>query len=231
MFGNILGSFNPLASIIGTALGGPLGAVLAQALQQVVSQVVQEIIQKAGEQLGLPQQFIDMAQGAAAGSLGDTQGATRNLQEAVSGFVGATGATGAAAGALQREATNVVDNFVQNEVGRITRAAGDRASAARGGGGEAGAAAPSGIQGGSGSVLMRIAQALGEMMDNKTNQMADKADKLGSFGSVDGKNMAQYNKLSSEMSALSQELKIIGEALNNTLKGIGDASSALARRQ
>lgn len=223
MFGNILGSFNPVASLLGTALGGPLGAMIAQALQQVVSQVVQEIIQKAGEQLGLPQQFIDMAQGAAAGSLGDTQGATRNLQEAIQGFVGATGATGAAAGALQRETTDLVNNFINEQATNLARSAGQENSEARG----AGTSATQGR----GSILMRIAQALGAAMDNKVDAMAAKATELENLGEITGKNMSTYNKTSAEMSALGQELKIVSEALNNTLKSIGDASSALARKQ
>jgi hypothetical protein len=230
MFG-IGNVFNP-ATIFGTMLGGPLGAILAQALQQVVSQVVQEIIQKAGQQLGLPQQFIDMAQGAAAGSLGDTQGATRNLQEAISGFVGATGATGAAAGQANRETTDILQNFVDQQVREITQRAGGQQSAAAGGAGGAGSAgqATAGT-GGARSVLMQIAMALGKVMDDRVDQMGAKARELEGMGKVDGDNMSTYNARSAEMSALGQELKIIGEALNNTLKAIGDASSALARRQ
>lgn len=219
----LTGAFNPM-TLLGTAMGGPIGAIIAQALQQVVSQVVQQIIQQAGQQLGLPQQFIDMAQGAAAGSLGDAQGATRNLQEAISGFVGATGATGAAAGNLEREATSTVQNFIDEQAANMARAVGEEASEARGGGNSAASAR-------GGSVLMKIALALGKAMDNKVDQMAAKATELESMGEITGKNTSKYNALSAEMSALGQELKIVGEALNNTLKAIGDASSALARRQ
>jgi hypothetical protein len=222
MFG-IGNVFNP-ATIFGSMLGGPLGAIIAQALQQVVSQVVQEIIQKAGEQLGLPQQFIDMAQGAAAGAMGDAQGATRNLQEAIQGFVAATGATGAAAGNLQREATDSVQSFIDQQAAEMARAVGQEASESNGSGGGSAVNAK-------GSVLMRIAMALGRAMDNKVDQMGAKATELESMGEITGKNTSKYNALSAEMSALGQELKIVGEALNNTLKAIGDASSALARRQ
>ncbi len=221
MFG-IGNVFNP-ATIFGTMMGGPIGAILAQALQQVVSQVVQEIIQKAGEQLGLPQQFIDMAQGAAAGGLGDSQGAARNLQEAISGFVGATGATGAAAGALEREAGNSVQNFIDEQAATMARNVGREASESSGSGTSATKAR--------GSVLMKIALALGRAMDNKVDQMANKATELESMGEITGKNTSKYNAASAEMSALGQELKIVGEALNNTLKSIGDASSSLARKQ
>lgn len=221
MFG-IGNVFNP-ATIFGSMLGGPIGAIVAQALQQVVSQVVQEIIQKAGEQLGLPQQFIDMAQGAAAGSLGDSQGATRNLQEAISGFVGATGATGAAAGTLQREATSTVQEFINQQASDLARAAADEGAETSG--------RTAGTGGKGGSVLMRIALALGSAMDKKVDQMAANADKLESMGEIDGKNTSQYQALSAEMNALGQELKIVGEALNNTLKSIGEASSSLARKQ
>lgn len=218
----LTGAFNPM-TLLGTAMGGPIGAIIAQALQQVVSQVVQQIIQQAGQQLGLPQQFIDMAQGAAAGSLGDAQGAARNLQEAISGFVGATGATGAAAGNLQREATNTVQNFIDEQAANMARAVGQEASESTGAG--------TSQTNAKGSVLMKIALALGKAMDNKVDQMAAKATELESMGEITGKNTSKYNAASAEMSALGQELKIVGEALNNTLKAIGDASSALARRQ
>ncbi|PZN94082.1 MAG: hypothetical protein DCF31_10570 [Alphaproteobacteria bacterium] len=225
MLGNILGSFNPVTAMIGTALGGPLGAIIAQAMQQVVSQVVQEIIQKAGEQLGLPQQFIDMAQGAAAGSLGDTQGATRNLQEAISGLSDAFQLNGSAAGNFQRQAADTVQNFIDEQASRAARAASDE-------GAENSGRKSAGVGGArGGSVLMQIALALGQAMDNKIDQMAANAQELGAMGEIDGKNTSQYQELSAEMNALSQEVKIIGEALNNTLKGIGEASSALARRQ
>lgn len=226
----LTGAFNPM-TLMGAAMGGPIGAIIAQALQQVVSQVVQQIIQQAGQQLGLPQQFIDMAQGAAAGSLGDTQGATRNLQEAISGFAGATGATGAQAGAVERETNDFAQQFINDAVDRITQEAGETAANASGGkgvGASGGAAAGKG-----GSVLMRIALAIGEAMDNKVDKMAENADKMKDLDPKGGskEEMSQYNSLSAEMNALGQELKIVSEALNNTLKSIGEASSSLARKQ
>jgi hypothetical protein len=86
---------------------------------------------------------------------------------------------------------------------------------------------------------MRIAQALGEMMDNKMNAMASKGEELGSLGkndsmkkdgSFNAEGQSQYGKVSGEMQALGQELSILSQALSNTLKSIGEGSSTLARK-
>lgn len=224
------GGFNPMsvlnpATLLGTALGGPLGAIIAQALQQVVSQVVQEIIQKAGDQLGVPQPFIDAAQGAFAQSIGDTAGGASNLQEAIGGLSSALGQTGAQAGDFQRQATDATSTFVDDMVRQINQNVNDEANERNGNGVSGG----KGVKGG--SVLMKIALAIGSALDNKVDRMADIADELGSMGEVKGDEQSRYQELSAEMNALGQEMKIVAEALNNTLKSIGEASSALARKQ
>lgn len=225
----LTGAFNPM-TLLGTAMGGPIGAIIAQALQQVVSQVVQEIIQKAGDQLGLPQSFIDIAQGAAAGSLGDTQGATRNLQEAIGGFANATGATGAQNGQVQREASDFANQFIQNQVDKIVQNSANDASSARGGSGTGNnGARPAAAKGG--SVLMQIALNIGEAMDKKVDRMADISSQMSELDpKKGGDEFSQYNTLSAEMTALGQELKIVSGALDNALKSLGDAASKLAGR-
>lgn len=224
------GGFNPLsvvnpATLLGSALGGPIGAIVMQAIQQVVSTVVQDVIQKAGEQLGLPQSAIDLAQGAFASSVGDYAGAQRNAQEAIGGLSDAIGLSGADAGNFQRDVSNQISKFIEDAAREVTKKS-TEGNAENASGSAQGAAAKGG-----GSVLMRIALAIGQALDAKTDRMADIADELGNMGKVDGDNMSQYQELSAEMSALSQEIKIVSEALNNSLKSIGDASSALARKQ
>ena len=88
---------------------------------------------------------------------------------------------------------------------------------------------------------MRIAMALGSAIDDKMNAMAATSDKLAALGSNDeltneqgmrtAEGDSQYGQLSSQLTAMGQELKIIQESVNNTLKSIGEATSGLARKQ
>jgi hypothetical protein len=86
------------------------------------------------------------------------------------------------------------------------------------------------VMGGKGSLLMKIAIILGTVADQKMKDMASKADQIGKFGEVKGKNQAQYTKLTSEMQALGQEMNIVSQAASNVLKSIGEAASTLARK-
>ena len=81
---------------------------------------------------------------------------------------------------------------------------------------------------GGGSILMKIAVALGRAMDDKMEKMAEKSDAIGDLSDSE---QSKYGELTGELTALGQELKMLTEALNNTLKSIGEAGSSLARKQ
>jgi hypothetical protein len=83
---------------------------------------------------------------------------------------------------------------------------------------------------GKGSLLMKLAILLGTIADQKMQDMATKADQIGKFGEVKGKNQGQYTKLTSEMQALGQEMNIVSQAASNVIKSIGEAASTLARK-
>jgi hypothetical protein len=204
---------------------GPAGWA-SLAMQTLMSTVGKEIIQQLGKQLGLPDSVISLAQTAFTAASGNPGAA--NLNQAISGLSDASGFAGVAAGQFQREMKNQVQDFVQQQVKQSTKdlmedlaetvgnqKKGKNMPLAKGG-----------------SVLMRIAVALGEALDKKVDKMAANAEKLSELGEVKGdKESSAYQKLSAEMNALGQELKIVGEALNNTLKSIGETSSTLARKQ
>lgn len=199
---------------------GPAGWA-SLAMQTLMSTVGKEIIQQLGQKLGLPESVISAAQTAFTAASGNP--GAGSLGQAVGGLSNAFGLAGAAAGQFQREALKQVTDFVQQQVEQMARAATEEGKEATGNKGGAGAKG--------GSVLMRIALALGNAMDKKVDRMAAIADKLESMGEITGKNSSKYQALSAEMNALGQEMKIVGEALNNTLKSIGEASSTLARKQ
>ena len=156
------------------------------------------------------------------------------------------------AGQAQSQASNMVDSISQllndiisdlrNELSKDSNGnplPGAGAAAGAGGGangaGTAGAGAgdgaaavssTGGAEGGM-SLLMRIAVALGSAIDEKMKEMDKLAGELeGLSGEDEG-----YGAKTAKMSALGQEMKMVSEALNNTLKSIGESASSLARKQ
>lgn len=88
----------------------------------------------------------------------------------------------------------------------------------------------SAVMNGKGSILMKLAIALGKMADQKVNDMANLADRIGKFGKVGPKQMAQYNELNAQLQAHSQELSIVSKSIDQVLKSIGEAASTIARK-
>ena len=76
------------------------------------------------------------------------------------------------------------------------------------------------------SFLVALAKALGKVMDGKMGQMKAKTDELGGLDSKDSK----YGQLTAEIQALGQEMNMVSQALNNSIKSIGEAGSTLARK-
>jgi hypothetical protein len=86
------------------------------------------------------------------------------------------------------------------------------------------------IMNGKGSLLMKLAMALGSIADQKMTDMATKAEQMGKFGEVKGKNQGKFQQLSAELQALGQELSAITSATSNVIKSIGEGASTLARK-
>ncbi|MGH1423060.1 MAG: hypothetical protein ACRBEQ_14705, partial [Hyphomonas sp.] len=96
----------------------------------------------------------------------------------------------------------------------------------------------------SGSLLMRIATALGQLMDEKMESLANKADQLGRLGSdkslistskgnkggFNAKGQAQFGQLSAQVQALGQEVSYLSQALATTIKSVGEAATTVARK-
>ena len=161
------GGFNPISMISQVALGVATGgtSLFAQLAMQVVSSVIQEAIQTVGDQLGLPQPLIDMAQGAAAGSVGDFQGAIKNSQQSSQGWADALGdmlnASPSQRGDMQRQMDDL-SNATQGAFREAWENAERRGNSK-----------------GSRSWLQAIADAIGKAVDAKANQMnklAESAD-------------------------------------------------------
>ncbi|MBV7256945.1 hypothetical protein KCG44_09140 [Pacificimonas sp. WHA3] len=248
-FGSIV-NFAAQAAL-GIATGGT-SMLATMAMQQIVSAIGQQVIQQLGQQLGLPQSIIDTAQGAFAGALGDTQGATQNYQEAISGFAEQFGMSPMDEGNILRAADSlyskldeVLQEFMQSNA-RGGRAASQGQGA--GGAGEGGVQAADGLVAdvtAEGGFLVKLAALLGEVLDKKMEQMGNLAESINqigedqsSFGEVDEGNMAEFDSMKTDLMSKSallqgvaQELKVLNEALTTALKSIGEAQQASARKQ
>lgn len=192
---------------------GPAGWA-SLAARTVLTSVAQQAIQQIGQQLGLPNSVINAAQATFNAATG-TQGFPTNIRDAVS-FLGRAGVSPALQGQIQRDANNALNDIMQS----WNRS---QANRLQGNGDESGAE-----QGG--SILMRIARALGQVMDSKLTDMFDKAETLGNLGKIDQDNNARYGQLTAELQALGQEVGFLSQSMNQVIKSIGEAASTVARK-
>ncbi len=210
---------------------GPAGwaSLLAQT---VVKELGSQLLQKMGQELGLPQGLIDTAVGAFSGgsgfgALGGLPGAG-NFRETLRGL----GMSFSDIGRIERQVQSQVkgimeqakkegtEQSIQDFIDGINRNNENQKLSRN----------IDKVMNGKGSLLMKLAVALGMLADNKMNQMADKTKQLGKFGEVNGKNQGQYAQLTGEIQALGQEMSMISQAMNNVIKTVGEAASSLARK-
>lgn len=203
---------------------GPAGwaSILAKA---VISAVGQQVIQQIGQKLGLPDGVIDMAQQAFSGAMGGAAGQL-DLNSTIGRVAKQAGLNAFQEGSLQRQAADIVDkatkDTVQDFINKINR---QQTNKQQGDGDDIEA-----IMKGKGSILMKIATAMGKIADKKMNDMADKTEQLGKFGEVTGKNQGQYAELTGQMQALGQEMSMISQAMANVIKTVGESASTVARK-
>ena len=81
---------------------------------------------------------------------------------------------------------------------------------------------------GGGSLLIKIAMALGKLLDEKMSRMAGVTDQIGTAGG--DPNQSTLGQLTGELQGLSQEVSILSNAMTNTIKTIGEANSTNARK-
>jgi hypothetical protein len=226
LLGGIMRSvINPM-SLAQLAMGPAGWASLA--MRTIGSAIAQQVIQQLGQRMGLPQPMIDLAQGAFANASGQPGLVRQNIGEAVRGFTEQMDLRPSDAGQLQRELLDTSDKSYEN-MNRIVDSFAKRLLNGEDGEGEQG-----------GSVLMKIARALGKLMDQKMDSLAAKADQLGRVGGEKGmttkdggfnaKGQSKFGQLSAEVQALSQEIGYLSQAIASSIKSIGEASATIARK-
>lgn len=202
---------------------GPAGWA-SLAMQTIGSSIMNQVIQQLGQKLGLPPAMISMAQQAFSSASGIGDLGQQSVKQAVSSFAQQAGLSPLEEGKLQQAANKSVDNvnkIVEQMMKKLQ-------------------SSDEGEDAGGGSVLMRIARALGKLMDQKMDSLASKADQLGRVGGDKGmknkeggfnaEGQSKFGQLSAEVQALSQEIGYLSQAISSTLKSIGEAASAIARK-
>jgi len=188
------------------ALTGGTSLAFQAVFQQIISSVASQVIQQVGQQLGLPQGVIDVAQGVFQAASGNPGGAAMSLTDAVQNAGDTFDLSPQQQGDLQRTAEEVAQSWTSSFI--------EQARDAEGGSSKGD------------SFLVALAKALGKVMDGKMGQMKAKTDQLGGLDSKDSK----YGQLTAEIQALGQEMNMVSQALNNSIKSIGEAGSTLARK-
>lgn len=184
---------------------GPAGWA-SLAMRTIGSAIGQQVIQQIGQRLGLPPAIVNLAQSGFAAATG-TQGFPRSINDAVSQLGSQFGLSAAQEGALSRSAKIDFNNLMRDVMGS------DEFKSAKSGGGR--------------GFLERLAVALGKALDQKMNKAAALADQIGKQGDS---SQSKLGELNGKLSAVTQEIGILSQALNNTLKSIGEAQSTLARK-
>ncbi|TRW17359.1 hypothetical protein [Glacieibacterium frigidum] len=233
------GGFNPVNLVSQAALAVATGgtSLVAQIAMQVATQIASQVIQQVGQQLGLPQPIIDMAQGAMFAAAGQPGQAAQEYSEAAGGFGGlmqsageAFGSSPAAIGQATREVESQADAFktlAQEQMAAYIKEG--LAGRDEDGNSNQGKRAMGKAAGGSGeSFLMRLAVALGGVIDGKME------DQLALAKEIDGKkssgNESTVATDGAKLTALGQEIGIMSNALNTSMKAIGEAVQTLARK-
>lgn len=200
LLGGLTSSFiNPMnLAMLAT---GPAGWA-ALAAKTLMSAIGQQIIQQLGQQLGLPQSTIDLAQGAFAGAMGDTRGATQNLNEAVQNFGEMFNASPLQIGDAQRELEDIIGRMASS------LAEGKDAKEAK-------------ASGGAKSWIMALAEALGKKLDKKADEVAKLADDIND----------KKPSTTTKFGAASQEFSVLMNAANTAIKTLGEAVSSMSRKQ
>lgn len=207
IFSSIVRAVANPATIAQIAMGPAGWASLATRV--VVSAVAQQAIQQLGQQLGLPQGVINMAQSAFAQAAG-TQGLPNNIRDAVSQLAEQFDLSPSEQGQVQRSAENslrsLIDGLLEADEFKEARR-----------GGKSGE-----------SIFMRIATILGKMADKKLGQMASLAEQIG--GTKDGTKQNKITELSGQMNARAQEFGLISQAMTTVIKTTGENMATIARK-
>lgn len=211
LLGGIMKSVvNPL-SLAQLAMGPAGWAALAT--RTLFSAIGQQVIQNVGQQLGLPQPMIDVAKATFTGG-----GVATGVRDAVAGLATPFNLSLTEQGVLERSANKMTNQLTDFLLDGVRRGGDEESKALASGNGKGG------------SLLMKIAVAMGQLMDQKMSEMSSLTDDIGNLGTIDEKNQAKMGELTGKLQGLGQEVNLLSNAMTNTIKSIGEANTTIARK-
>jgi hypothetical protein len=255
LFSSVMRSVINPASLMQLAMGPAGWASLA--MKTIGTAIAQQLIQQLGQKLGLPPVVIGMAQQAFAQNAGLSTSQTFSVDQAVSGLSRQFNLNPMQEGSLLRGASKLsesINKMVYEQIKNASQSEEVREIVANGkkfrkpGQPSVSDSIASRNQG----ILMKLATALGKLMDQKMDDMSKLTDEIGrlgqknandlrAFGEVKSKNQNQYDALRKEgdsqlatmngqLQGLAQEMNMLSQALSTTIKTIGEANAAMARK-
>lgn len=202
MFG--FSGLNPV-SALATYSTGPLGGLATSYFTQTFSSAAQDLLQNLGQQWGLPQSEIEMAQTSFTANAGDYAGTSQNLNETIAARGREIGASPQDVGRAQAEAqeqlNSLLNDIAQSDDVREARA------------GRRGTSGP--------GWLRAMAEVLGKKLDELAHEMQDLADKV----------TKEDPSTSTDFTVVSQQFNMLMNAVSTALKTIGEAMGKQASRQ
>jgi len=208
LFSGITSSLiNPI-SLAQLAMGPAGWASLA--MRTIGAAIAKEVIQQLGQQLGLPQGVINMAENAFSAATG-TMGGPASIAEAVAGLAQQFGLSPSQQGELTRAAQNDSRDMFE-KLAEAFQAGKEKAEAKK--------SSKDGR-----SWLQAIADSMSTVLDKKVEDM----DKMAQALDKQGTNRS--TKSSTDLQVAGQEFSYLMNSTSTVIKTIGEGLSGMARKQ
>ncbi|HEY6545332.1 MAG TPA: EscF/YscF/HrpA family type III secretion system needle major subunit [Dokdonella sp.] len=211
--GNFLSS---IGSIVGGIFGGPIGAMIGQLAGQLLSSVVNQTI----DSLPVDQAFKDLISAGFKAGMGDTGGAIEDANQFIDELGKSMGGSQSDIAQMQRS----LDDF-QAEITKLFTDAMARDAIEReedGAGQSSGRAATrGGSAGGAGGWLRAMAEALGKQCDQLADELQEAVDAIDK---EDPSTMVEFQ-------TISQQFSMLMNSTTTAIKTLGEAMTAVARKQ
>ena len=210
--GNFLSS---IGSIVGGIFGGPIGAMIGQLAGQLLSSVVNQVI----DQLPVDQPFKDLISAGFKAGMGDTGGAIQDANQFIDDLGKSMGGSQSDIAQMQRS----MDDF-QTEITKLFTDAMARDAIEReedGAGQTSGRATQRGGSAGGAGWLRAMAEALGKQCDELADEMQEAVDNIDK---EDPSTMVEFQ-------TISQQFSLVMNSTTTAIKTLGEAMTAVARKQ
>ncbi|MEO7199743.1 MAG: EscF/YscF/HrpA family type III secretion system needle major subunit [Dokdonella sp.] len=211
--GNFLSS---IGSLVGGVFGGPIGAMIGQMAGQLLSSVVDQTI----SQLPVDQGFKDLIGAGFKAGMGDFGGAINDANSFIEQLGQQMGGSQSDIAQMQRS----MDDFRAEITDLFTQAiARDALESEEAGSGQCNgnAATRGGQAGGAKGWLRAMAEALGKQCDELADEMQEAVDNIDK---EDPSTMVEFQ-------TISQQFSMLMNSTTTAIKTLGEAMTAVARKQ